>query len=40
MAETKMLAASSWWLPSSAIMPAPVRSQSRQRISSSSGVQS
>ena len=32
-----MLAASSWWLPSSAIRPPPVRSQSRQRISSSSG---
>ncbi|MCH8147792.1 MAG: hypothetical protein IH987_07335 [Planctomycetes bacterium] len=34
----KMLAASSWWLPSSAIKPPPVRSHNRQRISSSSGV--
>ena len=33
--QMKMLAASSWWLPNSAIMPAPVRSHSRQRISSS-----
>ena len=36
-AAMKMLAASSWWLPSSAMSPAPVRAQSRQRISSSSG---
>ena len=37
-AETKMPAASSWWLPSSAIRPPPVRFQSRQRISSWRGV--
>ncbi len=34
-AAMKMLAASSWWLPNSAISPPPVRSHSRQRISSS-----
>ena len=36
-AETKMPAASNWWLPSSTIKPPPVRSQSRQRINSSIG---
>ena len=36
-AAMKMPAASSWWLPSSAMMPAPVRLQSLQRISSSRG---